>query len=687
VKHVYRNIPLRFLAIVIVFVLSINGCSKTEKADEQDTASDTKGETATEALNLEELLALEVEESRAKVGNKDGLPLVSAAHGKGYEYVGGIIPLLEHYCIDCHDAEENKGDLNLEKYLTAAKAEMEPDLWDHIAVLIDMEEMPPRKKKKQPTLKERERIIRYAKTLDARWDSGEMGKDPGHTTIRRLNKNEYNYTIRDLFGIYIWPANNFPEDSGGDAGFDNNADALFLPSLLMENYVEASGKIVQAIYDNHKIKLKYLFTGPIGTDNPAVSAEKILKFWSSRAYRRPVRIDELRRLLEIFEHETKKGTEFSEAMKIPLLAILLSPNFLYRAEHKNFNPRPHRLDQFDFATRLSYFLWSSMPDQELFKIALDGKLNDPDILKAQVLRMLKNDKAKPLSTHFAGQWFGWEELRSRANPDKKKFPEFDFKLRVLLYRESSEFFHNLIVNDISAYDLLHCDYAFLNERLAKHYGIRGVKGPELRKVKLSNPNRGGVLGMGSVLIANSTPLRTSPVIRGAYVLDQILGTPPPDPPMNVPILPEDERDIQTETFRETLLLHRENRDCAACHNLIDPVGFGLENFDAIGRWRVLQNDHYIDTKGHFPDGQTFSSPAELKQLLLKKKDVFARNMVSKLLSYAIGRSLNRYDRHIISKITDDVIADNGSIHTAILGIVNSYPFQYRRGSRIHVLPQ
>ncbi len=375
----------------------------------------------------------------------------------------------------------------------------------------------------------------------------------------------------------------------------------------------------------------------------------------------------------------KAGKNHTKAMRDPLIMMLVSPSFLYRSEIRIADGgETVNLEEFELANRLSYFLWASMPDQELFTLANEKKLSDPKILEEQVIRMLKDDKARALSMHLGGQWFGWEQLRSSANPDTGKFPMFDFALRVDMYRESSAFFDNLLKENGSIYDLIDSDYGFLNNRLAKLYGVSGVEGAELRKVKFDNPNRGGVLGMGSVLVTTSMPMRTSPSIRGAYVLESLLGDEPPTPPMDVEQLPSDDAEIETKTFRETLEQHRDNPSCRSCHALIDPLGFGLEGFDAIGRWRTTQNGEEIDTTGVTPEGDEFSGPAGLKKLLLSRKDEFARHTTEKFLSYALGRELTPYDRPVVYDITKKVMTDNGSIHSLVMGIATSHPFLNRK---------
>ena len=318
-----------------------------------------------------------------------------------------------------------------------------------------------------------------------------------------------------------------------------------------------------------------------------------------------------------------------------------------------------------------------MPDLELLKLASQKKLADPNVLQQQVMRMLKDPKSRRLSMYLGGQWLGWEDLRGAANPDIKKFPQFDISLRVDMYNESTHFFSHLISENGSIYDLIDSDYTFLNDRLARFYGISGVTGSNFRKVKLTDPSRGGVLGMGSILVATSIPLRTSPSLRGAYVLERMFGDKPPSPPMDIDQLPTNDTELKTKTIRETLKMHRQQEDCRACHALIDPIGFGLENFDAIGRWRTRQNGALIDTAGETPDGEKFSGPAELKKLLLTRKEEFTRHAVKKFLSYALGRELTPYDRPATYKITKQVMSNDGSMQALIMSVIISEPFLNR----------
>ncbi|MEM9080632.1 MAG: DUF1592 domain-containing protein [Verrucomicrobiota bacterium] len=624
------------------------------------------------------LLALGFCVSGARGSDLVGTELVEQveklAQAGAIDFEENIVPILEKYCTDCHNEVDDEGNLDLEYMLDPKVAEGHPGLWERVAKTAEMDIMPPAKKKTRPEALERALLMGWGLQIGLRWDNEVMGTNPGRTTIRRLNKNEYNYTIRDLFGLKIRPADKFPEDSLGEGGFDNDADALFLPALLMENFLEAAAKVTEAIYASRELRETYLRNAGID----ASAARKVFSYWTPRIYRRHVETEEVDRLVSVYEAARERGLSHQDAMRDPLIMMLVSPSFLYRSELPIAGGgKVVGLNDFELANRLSYFLWASMPDQELFRVASQKRLSEPEVLEEQVIRMLKDPKSRALSMHLGGQWFGWEKLRTTANPDTKKFPEFDFGLRVDLYRESVKFFGNLLEENGSLFDLIDSNYGFLNERLAKHYGVEGVEGKEFRRVEFLDPRRGGVLGMGSVLVATSKPMRTSPSVRGSFVLEYLLDDPPPSPPMDVEQLPADDQGLKTATFRETLDEHRDNPSCRACHALIDPLGFGLEGFDAIGRWRTESNGYPIDMTGTMPGGKSFAGPAELKALLMGQKKDFARNAAKKFLSYALGRELTPFDRPTTRKISEEVMADGGRIHTLVLGIVRSEAFLNR----------
>lgn len=408
--------------------------------------------------------------------------------------------------------------------------------------------------------------------------------------------------------------------------------------------------------------------------------EKIIGTLARRAYRRPVSRAEVAGLMQFVDAARAEGQSVEQGIQLAIQAMLVSPHFLFRIER---DPDPldpekvHRINDFELASRLSYFLWSSMPDDELLALAEAGKLSTPAVLDAQVKRMLADARSSALAENFAGQWL---ELRNLdvVKPDPQKFPEWSPELREAMKMETRLFFESLLKENGSLADFLDARYTFLNELLARHYGIEGVKGPDFRRVELTTDQRGGILGHASVLTVTSYPTRTSPVIRGKYVLENLLGEPPPPPPPDVPAL--DEQSVgNTGSLRQQLEKHRANATCAACHNKMDTLGFGLENYDAIGRWRTEDGKFPVDAGGTLPNGKSFRNPAELRQLLKEDLPEFARCVTEKMLTYALGRGLERYDRRTVDDITRKLAASGYRFQTLIYEIVRSLPFQARRG--------
>ncbi len=398
-----------------------------------------------------------------------------------------------------------------------------------------------------------------------------------------------------------------------------------------------------------------------------------------RAYRRPVTAQEVDDLARFVETARQQGESLEQGMRVALEAMLVSPRFLFRIE-SDANPATHNLDGFELATRLSYFLWSSLPDEELFQLAASGRLPSPEVLDTQIHRMLADPKAKALAESFGGQWLETRNLES-IRPDPIRFPMFDDDLRRDMQQESALFFESVIEEDRSILDFLDADYTFLNERLANFYGIPSVEGNEFRRVVLPpGSHRGGILTQAAVLTVSSYPARTSPVLRGKWVLENILNTPPPPPPPNVPNL--DEKAIgASASLRQQLEQHRANPACRACHARMDPLGFGLENYDAIGHWRTHDGNFPVDATGTLPRGQSFSGPDGLKALLLQDKDAFARCLAGKLLTYALGRGLLPEDLVTVKSIVSRIAADNYRFSSLVRAIAASPAFEMRRGEK------
>jgi len=408
-------------------------------------------------------------------------------------------------------------------------------------------------------------------------------------------------------------------------------------------------------------------------------AQRILATLMRRAYRRPVSDGDLRKPLALFR-ESRKVEGFEAAIETALSAVLVSPEFLFRVERDPAgvaSKTAYRLNDLELASRLSFFMWSSIPDDELLEIAERGRLSQLGVIEQQVRRMLADPRSRSLVNNFAGQWLHLRNLES-ATPDLRLFPDFDDNLRQAFRLETELFFDSVMREDRSIVDLLKADYSYVNERLAKHYGIPHVYGSRFRRVSLAKDSqRGGLLRQGSILTVTSYATRTSPVIRGKWILENVIGTPPPPPLPNVPTL-KDNTVSATLSVRERLAEHRANAACASCHNMMDPVGFSLENFDAVGRWRTLEEGKPIDNTGGLPDGSTFKGVSGLEHGLLKRPELFASTLTEKLLTYALGRGIEHYDAPAVRKIVRDAKAHEFRFSSVILGVVNSTPFRMRR---------
>ena len=412
-------------------------------------------------------------------------------------------------------------------------------------------------------------------------------------------------------------------------------------------------------------------------------AQEILSGLARRAYRRPLEEFDLSSLMNFYRMGRSDGS-FDAGIQLALERLLISPDFLFRVERDPIDSDPgtiYALTDLEIASRLSYFLWSSGPDDELLALAERSRLNDPAILEQQVIRMLADPRATALVQNFAGQWLYLRNLRG-AVPDPLVFPEFDENLREAFAKETEMFVESLLREDTSVLDLLGADYTFVNERLARHYGIEGIYGSHFRRVSLAPDmaeRRGGIFGHGSLLTVTSYPNRTSPVLRGKWVLTNILGTPPPAPPADIPDLPDRGENGEAATVRDRLARHRESPACSVCHAPMDPLGLALENYNAVGQWRTTgEAELPIDSSGNLPDGTVFEGPMGLRTLLLERRDQFVGTFTEKLLAYALGRGPEYYDRPTVRAITRAAASDNYRWSSIIVGIVQSTPFRMRR---------
>ncbi len=412
----------------------------------------------------------------------------------------------------------------------------------------------------------------------------------------------------------------------------------------------------------------------------AAASREILASLLPRAYRRPVEADQIERLTQFLLANVDAGDSYPLAMQRTLQVVLISPKFLFRDEAREQAPNDQAkgpVDEFALASRLSYFLWSSMPDETLHRLAAEGQLRAN--LSEQVKRMLADEKSQALIDNFAGQWLHTRQLQTMT-PDAKQFDAYDQQLAAAMRSETLHFFAAILRENRPLVELLDADYTYLNERLARHYGINGVAGDHIRRVKLTDRRRGGVVTQAAMLTLTSDPTRTSPVKRGKWILEQILGDSPPPAPANVPELEEVEGE-PTGTLRERLEQHRTNEVCASCHRPMDPLGFALENFDAIGRWRDTEGKFKIDAAGELPDGSRFEGPIGLKRLLIERKDDFRRALARQLLTYALGRGLEHYDVCAVDKVCQQTEDEGDTLAAMVVAIAESDPFQFQRAAR------
>lgn len=588
-----------------------------------------------------------------------------------------IYPVLKKHCMNCHNEKRKSGGFNLAKYKDLADIKKDIKTWERVADNLRTGDMPP-PGKPRPSNKQMDVVNRWMDTKVFEFNCVGQ-KDPGKVTLRRLNRLEYNNTTRDLFGINFKPAEEFPADDVG-YGFDNIGDVLTLPPILMEKYLDAAEDVVNMVYKNRLLLTKYV---KVAAPEKVTLSDfpKILEEIATKAFRRVATKEEIQKLVKLAEAQVASGEKPAEALKASLQAILVSPNFLF---HVELDPDPnstipHEVSQFELANRLSYFLWSSMPDSILFDLAKQEKLRDKGVLEEQVKRMLKDPKAKTFTQNFPEQWLHLRNLKT-VNPDKAMFPTFNDALRDDMAKEAELFFAHITQENRSILELLDSDYTFLNQRLATHYGIKNIVNPVFAKVTFTDQRRGGILTQAGVLTITSNPTRTSPVKRGKWVLENILGTPPPPPPPNVEELKEDKKSL-TGTLRQRMEQHRSNPNCATCHLKMDALGFGLENFDAVGIWRDKEAGKPIDSSGDLPGGEKFNGPAELRKILLGKSELFAHCLTEKLLTYATGRGMERADNCIIDLIVEKTKKDNFKMHDIIVEIVKCEPFQMRKAKR------
>lgn len=588
-----------------------------------------------------------------------------------------VAPFIQTYCLSCHSNKRpTEAGLNFSPALKSPGHSAFSPMWKKSIGRVKAHDMPPEYADKQPTETERQRFVEGLAKIKYL-----SPKDPGQFVIRRLTKTEYSNTLHDLFGVKPSIGSDLPDEVSGE-GYLNS-----LSPLQMELYLAIADKVLDQVLspdDAQPTEMQKRLFGetPAQEADARTSAREVARSLARKAYRRPPSPGELDVLIEVFELGKQNKLSYAASLRLMLKAILVSPQFLFITPGTAAEPDAGivPLDDYQLASRLSYFLWATMPDEELMALADGGKLREPPILKAQVKRMLEAPRSRALFDGFGAQWLGLGDLTTKTF-DPVQFPQMTAALRSAMYDEARLFFESIVRENQSVIRFIDSDYTFLNETLAPIYGLEGtLTGPELRRVRLSDGNRGGILGMPGILVATSFPNRTSPVRRGVWVLEQVLGDHVPPAPPDIPALEkQDQTAVANLTLRQRTELHRTNPACANCHKTLDPIGFGLENFDAIGRWRDREeHGGVIDASGELPGEKRFSSPKELKAIIAERREDFSRNLVERLLAYALCRRLEGYDEIVVDGLMQAIAADEYRMQALISTIVTSYPFTHRR---------
>ena len=591
---------------------------------------------------------------------------------------------LKEYCAACHVGKTPAGGFSVVALNAPGSFRDSPDVWTAAVKRVQNGEMPP-KAAPAPDLNRREDFLSWVES-SLRAEACPSGPVAGLAPVRRLSRSQYSASVRDLLNLHVDVASAFPADGAGGEGFDNAAETLFLSPILAEKYLDAAKAALTFAAKDPRSRAKFLVAKPGDGITPEEAAKKILDEFLPRAFRRPPSAADTRFYLDLFRSAQKRGDPFEESILYSLRAVLVSPQFLFRSELPNRGTQPRMLNDYDLATRLSYFLWGSGPDGLLLALAEEGKLQDPEVLKGQVARMLRNTKSFDFVQSFIEQWLRTRDLGQSFRPDAGLYPLWsDEELRGDIRYQPVLFFREILSNDLSLLNLIDSKFTIATRKLQKLYGLnvkppRADNGQQPQRIELpEGTNRGGLLGMAAILAVTSHPHRTSPVLRGKWMLEAILGTPPPPPPPDVPTL-EEGKAVATHTLRERLAQHRANPVCASCHSRIDPLGFALENYDVMGRWRTEEAGKPIDNSGELPDGSKFAGPEELKAVLMRKKGLVLRNLTNKMLGYALGRGLTLQDSCTVDSIVAEVEKSGYSSHSLIHAVVMSTPFRVQAGT-------
>jgi len=639
-------------------------------------ASVTRRLLKTPAGGLWLMLSLSCPSGLLAAGNHDALK----ADAEQY-FRDRVTPFVKSYCLPCHRSERpTRGGVNFTPALKTPEHAAFTENWKKADARVRAHDMPP-KGARLPSDDERRMFAEWLPKLKYLSD-----KDPGPFVIRRLTKPEYANTLHDLFGVPPSVADGLPDEVAGQ-GYLNS-----LSPIQLEQYLAIADNVLRQIvappgHRRTEMEKRLFGASAKPSGDPRRAAREVARSLARKAYRRPPTEAELDTLVATFDLGTRNKLAYQQALGLMLKGILVSPQFLFITPAAGAEPGVAGteagivpLDDYQLASRLSYFLWATMPDEQLMTLADRKQLHLPAVLQAQTKRMLDDPRSRALFDGFGAQWLNVGGLQ-RQTFDPALFPQMTPALRQGMYDEVRLFFESIVRDNEPAIRFVDSDYTYLNGTVAALYGMENtVRGPEMRKVVLSDRQRGGVLGMPGILAATSLPNRTSPVKRGVWVLEQVLGEHVPAPPPDVPALDkQDPAAVANLTMRQRTELHRTNPVCANCHQILDPIGFGLEKFDAIGRWRDHDtNGQAIDSSGELPGGKHFSGPADLKGIIAQRNADVARNLVEKMLAYALGRKLEGYDEIVVDDLIGELAGDGYRMRAIINGVVSSYPFTYRR---------
>ncbi len=609
------------------------------------------------------------------------------------EFAKDIRPLVEKYCYDCHGAEKQKADLNLAQFSDLASVTNAAGTWQNVLERVQAFEMPP-KKSGELAFDHQQKLVGWLRKLprDASPDCHQLASDRtanfyrGYVMSRRLNRAEYLNTLRDLLGVPVDVGGLLPADGGGGEGFDTSGNALFVSPVHLEHYLEAARSTLESVLPERTRGLspearaareRLLGPRPGAKLAPREAARAALHEFTRRAFRRPVADEELERLLALYDRGRARRDSHVASLRLAFQGVLISPHFLFLAEPEPSGGGVHPLGDVPLASKLSYFIWASMPDEPLLALAEAGRLSDTNILRGEIRRLLADPKAAALGQRFALQWLDLDRLGGEVRPDPSRFPEFSPALAEDMRAEVVTTFNHIFRENRSLLELIDSRYTFASSNLARLYGFEDVTSPTPVQIALKDRARGGILGMAAVHALTSYPTRTSPVLRGKWIMESILGDKVPPPPPNVPPLAEEGGQTAPVSLRKQLEIHRQNAECAACHDKMDPLGFGLENFDVLGRWRDRDRGEPIDARGTMPAGESFEGPLGLKSYLLSRKDKVIRHLARKMTGFAFGRELNKLDDCVIDRALGALEAEDFRAGALVESIATSFPFRHR----------